>query len=355
MTRLAIALLTHNEESHVPKLFQDLRRQTIFDAGGPVDRIDLFVVANGCTDSTLSLCRDWVARLEFPDFVQFHPVELAIASKTNAWNVFMHELLPEAVDVVCLLDGDIKLPQPGLIAEGVETLAAHPEAIIASDVSVNDFSGAAPLNPMRLLNRMFQRPPGATKGMCGQFYCARAPHFRKIVLPVGLLSQDGYLGAMVATDALTQLPGLPGRIVNVPGGHHLHPAYVSLARMYRLQKRQAIGTALNRLIYQEMEKMPADYEARMQEVARRNRADPDWVRQLIAERAKDTRAFVPRSYVFRRFHAVRKAGFKAGLKWIVMPFAVLFDYVTAHYANAEIRNLSVGSVQANQGKFKIRQ
>ncbi|KDB03366.1 hypothetical protein U879_12350 [Defluviimonas sp. 20V17] len=332
-----------------------MRRQTVFDAHGPADRIDLFVVANGCTDSTLERSREWVARLKFPDFVRFHPVELEIASKTNAWNVFMHDLLPDGVDVVCLLDGDIRLPQADLIAGGIAALAAHAEAIIASDVSVNDYTGAARLNPMRLLNRVFQRPPGATKGMCGQFYCARAPHFRKIVLPVGLLSQDGYLGAMVATDALTRLPGPPGRIVNVPGGYHLHPAYVSLARMYRFQKRQAIGTALNRLIYQEMEKMPAGYDLRMAEIARRNRADPDWVRQLIAARARETRSFVPRSYVFRRFHAVRNAGFKAGLKWLVMPLAVLFDYVTAHYANAEIRSLSVGSVQANQGKFKIRQ
>lgn len=355
MTHLAIALLTHNEEAHVPNLFRDLRRQTVFDAQGPADRIDLFVVANGCTDATLARTRDWVARLDFPGFVRFHPVELAIASKTNAWNVFMHELLPEGVDVVCMLDGDIRLPQADLIAGGIAALAAHPEAIVASDVSVNDYTGAGRLNPMRLLNRVFQRPPGATKGMCGQFYCARAPHFRKIVLPVGLLSQDGYLGAMVATDALTRLPGPPGRIVNVAGGYHLHPAYVSLARMYRFQKRQAIGTALNRLIYQEMEKMPPDYDARMAEIARRNHADPDWVRQVIAARARETRAFVPRSYVLRRFHAVRNAGFKAGLKWAVMPLAVLFDFVTAHFANAEIRNLSVGSVQANQGKFKIRQ
>ena len=253
-----------------------------------------------------------------------------------------------------MLDADIKMPQRDLIVRSIKALESTPKAVVASDVSRKNFEGSSPLNPMRILNVIFGRPATADVSICGQFYCIRAKELRRIVLPIGLLSQDGYLRAMILTEGLTH-PEQLERIHNVPNSYHLHPAYTSFVRMFRFQKRQAIGTSISLLVYQDMEKMPQDFDLRMQEIARRNSANADWVSDLVETRLRVTRAFVPRSYIFRMMHSARQARGRGRLKWLIVPFAIGYDFVVAHYANAEIRERGVGSIQANKGKFKIRQ
>jgi len=354
MTVLAIALLAHDEADLLPAILGDLRRQSVFgEEGAGLARIDLTVVPNGCSDDTAAVARAELARLAFPERVRTAVAEIAQPGKTNAWNVFCHEILaPDATHVV-MLDADIRLPWTDLIAQSLALLAAEPGALAATDVSVKDFTGVSPLNPIRWLSLAVQDIAAAPGGgaLCGQYYCARAEALRAIVLPAGLLSQDGFLSAMLRTDALTR-PVEPGRIRLVPGGYHLHPAYARLSQILRYQKRQAIGTALYGLVYKEMERMPADPGLRMAEIARRNAADPDWVQALIAARAEDPAPMVPPSY--RRRKLKRPRSLRGWLKYPLAPFLALVDARVCDRAEAELRARAVGSPTANRGKFRIR-
>lgn len=349
----AVAIFAHNEQRHVPDLFTDLRGQSAFDETQSRRHVEIYLVANGCTDETLSSAQTIFEKLNFPAWVSFKPVEIAEASKTNAWNIFVHDILPDRAEFVCVLDADIRLPQADLIQRSVDELLTNSDAVIASDISLKDFRGSSPLNIMRFLNRAFERPSDAPVAICGQFYCIRADFLRRIVLPIGLLSQDGFLRAMILTDGLTA-PEQIQRISVIPGAFHLHPAYVNFKKMFRFQKRQAIGSALSLLIYKELEKMPADFDRRMEEIRRRNVENPNWVAEIIRMGIGENRQFVPRSYILRMFHTVRQSRRRVNLKWIIVPAAVLYDFVVAKFADAEIRALSVGSVEAHRGKFSIR-
>lgn len=355
MTRLSIAFLAHDEADRLPAALADLRAQTVFGGDAGAAPAEIVVVANGCTDDTAEAARRAFARLGFPAHVRCRVVDLPTPGKTNAWNVFVHELLDPAAEVVCMLDADIRMPQPDLIARALRALGAAPDARVASDVSVKDFGDLPRLHPMRLLNLAFERPGGGGggAGFCGQFYCIRAEFLRRLVLPIGLLSQDGFLRAMILTEGLTR-PENMGRIVTPPGAFHLHPAYTRLSQIYRFQKRQAIGTAIYLLIYRELERMPPSLDARMAEIRRRNAEDPGWVSDLIAERARDPENFVPRSYVRRMLETMRRARGLQRLKWLLAPAGLAFDAAVARAADAELRRRAVGSLEANRGKFRIR-
>lgn len=351
--RLVIAIIAHNEADEIGPFLSDLRRQTVFDQSFEIDSTDVFIVANGCSDNTAEHAEARFTSLAFPERSRLRIVEIPAPSKTNAWNVFMHTCLPADADFVVMMDADVRLPQPDLIARSIAALEAHPEAMVASDVSIKDFRRTSRANLFRYLWTAFENFDTSRAKFCGQFYCARAHFLRDVALPIGLLSQDGFLRAMILTSGLTHPEDLQ-RIYDVPGAQHLHPAYSRLSSIFRYQKRQAIGTAIYLMIYAELETMPSDFTKRMNEIRRRNAENPDWVAQLIANRSAAVHRLVPDSYRWRKLDVLQDTGSKRWLKWFALLPSLAFDLWVARCAEAELRSGGVGSVKRNQGKFKIR-
>jgi glycosyltransferase involved in cell wall biosynthesis len=351
---LVIAVLAHNEADVIGVLLQDVVRQTVFTPGHSGLKITVCIVPNGCSDATAESARTLLGQMDFPAHVHWDVTEVAPASKTNAWNVFVHDIAPDDADYFLFLDADIRLPQQDIIERTVACLEQHPDAWAVSDKIVNVFPEDSGFSLMKLASSALSKTAtGDRAGICGQFYCARAERLKRITLPRGLLSQDGFIGAMIVSSALCE-PSDPDRIKGVPDAYHLHPAYTKLSQRFRYEKRQAMSTTVYTFIYDMMLDLPPDMDDRMDRIRQLNVEEPDWVEKLVIQRCSGRWFVVPSDYVFKRLKRLRHFWRTSWKKtpWILA--ATVFDIWVGISASHELRTKAIGSVERNSDRFKIR-
>jgi hypothetical protein len=92
--------------------------------------------------------------------------------------------------------------------------------------------------------------------ICGQFYAMPTARARSLNLPIGLPVEDGFLRAMVLTDALT-CPEDFSRIDGLEGLSHLYASERSLSALIRHQVRIVIGSALNFVAFDALRALPS--------------------------------------------------------------------------------------------------
>jgi glycosyltransferase involved in cell wall biosynthesis len=80
-----VMMFAHNEEASIAATLESL------PAAADGHWLDVFVLVNGCTDRTGAIV-DAHARRDSA----IHPVTIASVNKANAWNVYVHDLAPEA-------------------------------------------------------------------------------------------------------------------------------------------------------------------------------------------------------------------------------------------------------------------
>jgi len=355
LTKLVIGVLAHNEAKVVGNLLSDLSQQSVFQADFKGLEVEICVVPNGCKDRTADISRSILESLDFPDHVIWKVEEIEQAGKTNAWNVFVHDLAPEDADYLLFLDADISLPQTDIIERSIATLEAHPDAWIASDESRDVFPEDAGLSFMKIVSPMVAGTAGGQgPSICGQFYCARAARLRQITLPVGLLSQDGFIRAMVLTSGLTE-PEQLARIRSVPGAYHLHPAYTKLSSRFRYEKRQAMSTTVYTYVYDILNTLPPTFEERMKEIKRLNKDDPDWLARVVQKECSKTSFPVPRRYVLKRMKNLRGDFISSARKTPVILPALAFDIFVGWRASRELKKNALGGAAQNANRFTVRQ
>ena len=76
----AIAIFAHNEEKHIARCLDSVRNTENC-------QIDIYVLANGCTDSTELVVRDYAVQHK-----NVRLVVISIGDKCNAWNHFIHSV-----------------------------------------------------------------------------------------------------------------------------------------------------------------------------------------------------------------------------------------------------------------------
>ena len=109
----AVAVFAHNEERNIIRCLNSL------PAAGCPGSAKVFVLANGCTDRTAGLVEGY-ARTR-PNIV---PLVIAKGDKSNAWNIFVHEHMPDG-GAAAFVDGDA-VPDPRSIALLANALETNP-------------------------------------------------------------------------------------------------------------------------------------------------------------------------------------------------------------------------------------
>src|SRR5262245_22166827 len=177
-----VMVLAHNEAKNIVPCLESIYSA---DPGRP---FNIFVMANGCTDDTEKIVNEYA---KTHDGVKL--VSIAMADRCNAWNVFMHETMPEHAssrDVYFFMDGDCRAV-PGSFSELAKALADHPRANAA---------GAPPM-----CGRDRERDAKALlEGRCivANLYALNGRFVRDIQakgvrLPLGLdAADDGLIGAL---------------------------------------------------------------------------------------------------------------------------------------------------------------
>ena len=123
--RWPVMVLAHNEERHIAACLD-----SIYDAE-PGRAFDVFVMANGCTDRTEEIVSEYGKRR-----FGVHLVSIELGDKCNAWNVFIHETVPEHApgrQIYYFMDGDARVV-PGSFSSMARALEADPRAHAASAV-----------------------------------------------------------------------------------------------------------------------------------------------------------------------------------------------------------------------------
>jgi glycosyltransferase involved in cell wall biosynthesis len=155
--------------------------------GEPPRPFEIHVLANGCSDATEALVATHAR--ERPE-ISLHVI--ALGDKSNAWNTYVHDVRVRA-PVHCFVDGDVRVAR-GALGALAGALAARP--------GVN---GAAALPEGGRHAEAFARDIIAEHALPGNLY-ALSGNFvdriraRGLRLPVGLIGDDSWVGALALMD-----------------------------------------------------------------------------------------------------------------------------------------------------------
>jgi glycosyltransferase involved in cell wall biosynthesis len=182
---LTVGVFAHNEERHISMCLDSIL------AAEPGRRFDVYVMANGCSDRTEDIVREYGRR-----HPGMHLVSIPIGDKCNAWNVYVHETLPAlcaGLEIYFFMDGDARVV-PGSFSAMERALRAKPRAHAASAVPA---SGRSADRAKREFMRQY--------GLHGNLYALRGSFVTRLQalsvrMPLRMEGDDGLIGALVKWD-----------------------------------------------------------------------------------------------------------------------------------------------------------
>jgi len=334
---ISIGLLAWNEEESIGATLDSLFGQSLFR--DPEHEVEVVCVPNACTDGTVA-----AIRLAYERAAVLHPRvgmeihELVQPGKVNAWNHFVQRFSNPKAGILILVDADILFHGVDTLRNMVRVLEENPDVVVATDRPVKHVE-LAERKTWRdrislAVSRMTRLAPGQ---LTGQLYAARGDFLRRLVIPEGILVEDGFLKQMVVTDCFTR-PADQSRIRCAPDAAHVFEAYTRIGDILPNQRRQAVGHAIYTYLREYLEirrtEGPAD------EVIRRHcDRDAGWFLKEIDRRVSEGKWWVMHKGCLtarlRRWTAMRGAG-----RLPLLPAALLgtaMDLVVHLWANETLR------------------
>jgi glycosyltransferase involved in cell wall biosynthesis len=343
---ISIGIVAYNESAQISQMLNSLFQQSLFNKPDSDTEIEILVVANGCTDDTAIVAQDTLKELVKPSLhnnVEWRVCELEQPGKSNAWNVYIHQLSSSLADYFFLMDSDIQLLEPDTLCSMLQVLETTPEASIAVDKPIKDIFLKEDRNLVEQLSVFVSELSGgkAVEGgaawICGQLYCARAKELRKIWLPTTLPVEDGFLYNMIVTNSLKS-PKEPSRVILAGSASHVFEAYTSISRLLRHEKWLIRSNTINELIYSDLLA-----EANQQQdvgllIKQRNEQDPLWLNKLIQKAIGEKDWWlIPPFILTRRFQSLlQKPLHKAIFLLPLATSAFMADLLLSFQANLEL-------------------
>ncbi len=182
----SIAVFAHNESLTIQSALESVSATT------ESDELEVYVLVNGCTDSTVKKVRDCATTVS-----NLWLIEIEIADKANAWNLFVHDVLtPEHMKrtkTIFFMDGDVTIA-PNTLPVLAAALAEVPtaEAVGAVPASGRD----------RVAWRQRMVANGMLSGNCYGLRGSFVDYLRKqkIRMPIGLIGEDFFVSWLVSSD-----------------------------------------------------------------------------------------------------------------------------------------------------------
>jgi glycosyltransferase involved in cell wall biosynthesis len=177
-----IMVKAHNEAKRIVACLD-----SIF-ASDPDRKLNVFVMANGCTDSTEDVVREYGKKQ-----LGVNVVSIKMGDYCNAWNVFIHHVVPRYApdsEVYFFMDGDCRV-FPGSLSELARGLAENEDANAAGSIPMSGRSQSEDARTM-IEGRSFYANLYALKGRF-----VRDLQKKNARLPVKLEGDDGLIGAFV--------------------------------------------------------------------------------------------------------------------------------------------------------------
>lgn len=327
--RVDIGVFAHNEARGIAAMVAELGRQDILL--DPALDVRVLILSNGSTDRTVAHARAASDALGG----RFEVCDLPQGGKSRTWNRFVHDLARSDADILVFCDADIEFPEVDSLRRLVLGLATRPPLWAFNSRPVKDIVHRP--EGLSALDRLIAATGGTLDdwktAICGQLYAMRADSARSLHLPIGLPVEDGFLRAMILTDALTA----PEDTGLIDGGDvwHVYASERSLRGLIRHQTRIVIGSAINAACFAHLRALPA--RKRRAELTRAA-SDADWLGRVIRQRLPR----LPDGYVPLHFLTKRLANMARRPRDLLRPGRLLvavagFGFDLIVYLIAQIR------------------
>jgi len=285
--KISIGILAWNEETSIHTTINSLLDQRLITGLADTGHdIELICVPNGCSDHTAEAARR--AFSAAPQTVHWRVEELTTPGKTNAWNVFIHELSDPATELFFLVDADIRIQGEDTLSNMVTALMARPDLFTCSDRPVKHI---ALKEKHTLLDKISLHASKLTSDadgqLCGQLYCARADFLRRFHIPNTIIVDDGFIKKMAVTHLLTEPDDSARRMTTAENASHLFESYTRFTDVFATQRRQSAGYIIHRWTWEFLLDQQQENEDAGKTIARLSDEDPDWSKKLIASHLKD--------------------------------------------------------------------
>ncbi|HLP82770.1 MAG TPA: glycosyltransferase [Phycisphaerales bacterium] len=340
--KISIGMLAYNEAQRIDTTIRCVFAQTLLRELPESDELELIIVPNGCKDNTAQIARDSIARelaaLPTKVRVTARVEEVAAPGKSNAWNIYVHTHARKDADFVMLLDSDITFNHDRALRMVLDKLLASPNAHAAvgrplKDVVFKQNKSLAERISVAVSKTSEEGP--AT--IAGSLYVVRGDIIRQVWMPPGLLTEDGFMRAMLITD-LFKAQDNTDRIVREHAASQIYEAVTSPTGVMKHTKRLLVGARINACLYDKLWALPKDKHAG--EYIRENiERDPQWLRSVVKERITDKGWWVMQpGLLTKRFKNLRYKSWSKRL--LHAPVALLlfpFDAAMLISANNAVR------------------
>lgn len=195
VVRIAAGIMAHNEEKVIGSALDSLLGQELSERF----LLEVFVVANACTDSTADIVRKGIA-----SFTNLHLIEVQAKGKSNAVREFKKEIGARnsiaasdegAFEFLLFMDADIIFVGREVVRKLAEMLEEREDLIAVLPAGIPDTENSAATHFVRGLyeaKAALARAVGGTT-FSGQCYMIRGEVARRIEIPEYVMAEDSYI------------------------------------------------------------------------------------------------------------------------------------------------------------------
>lgn len=349
---LSIGIMAWNEEDSIRTTLESLFRQSVFEKlAARHEQVEIIVLANGCSDRTVPISRDFFAEMErthdWPEGFTGRVIDIAQPGRNNAWNRFVHEFSAVETRFISLMDADIVFHHRDTIFSLMATMERRPTICATSSRQCKDLLFKERKTVMERISLATSTMTGTIEGqITGQLYCMRAKIARNLYLPRDLsANDDGFFKQAICTDFFSRELE-PSRIQLAPDAAHIYEAYITLKDILNNQKRQMIGQTGVHVLLEYVKKLSPEERRNLAETLRQFEArDPDWLKKLISQHLRSRPFFwqlFPGLLTFRFRRCFKLKGLR---KITHLPAATAGFFVTMIACARAHRTLRSGATQ----------
>jgi glycosyltransferase involved in cell wall biosynthesis len=338
--RVSIGIFAHNEEQQIGAALESLFQQSLLREHGPerlgVSSIEVICLANGCTDATAEVARDYSSAAT--STIDYRVIEIPRPGKSRTWNAFVHDLSDTRAKFLVLMDADIIFETEDVLEQLLRQLLADCHAQVATDTPVKSISKHP--EQLSLIDRgsiAASEQKSQVGVLCGQLYCAREEALRRIWLPPELPVEDGYIAAMITTSGFT-CPTDLSRIAWVPAARHFFRTHRSIGGYIAHEARIILGSTINSWLFSVLwEEGRKGHAGAFVEA--RNLDDKDWLPRLIQDHVRAGGAWlIPKHFMLWRLESLRRQPLSRKLRRAPIALAAtLLNLVACVRANALLK------------------
>lgn len=337
---ISIGIFAYQEEGRIGAMLESLFEQTVFTSPTESEaniEWHLHIIPNGCTDKTAEVARTAITlgAANSKTRIATHINVIDKPGKSNAWNIFIHEISSSKTDLFFFFDADIFSIENNIIRAALACFASNEKIAVVVNTPTKRFTPPAPWNPLVWLSKQASRGnEGEPSGLCGHFYASRAALLRDIWVPIGLSVDDGFIYNMIVTRGFRSSPdtSLVHKIPNTTD----YEGLTDLSKVINHEVRIVIGTIFNCYICWDTLKYVTPENGPGAGILIRdlNKANPNWYNGFIenAVQARNGR-IISRELLFRRL-TKPKTSFKS---WVFSVLAFFFDLVVFARVLGKIR------------------